>query len=348
MMRSILPAAALLGAAMLTGCAQTGAKTASVATEVAAETGPFRPFNATSPWNTKIPADAKIDPNSDVLMADFAELNPLHINIAEWSVAVYQVDAKTTPRQYVQGLYPNQYGRGFGPRKRIPIPNGATAGGPNPGTGYIVLEDRKTGTAWEMRQAGQNKDGGWYAGFGATVDLRGNGVNPPWMVAESPLMAASPRPSGVPLSAGLIRVDELKAGRIEHALAFAYGNVRTNAFVAPASTAMPSREGRADNPFGLPLGARIMLDPAYDIENTMLSPSAKVIARALQEYGAILVDEADGAVIYAEAAPDQLAEFKGLLSSEELHLLFAPEFMSRNFRVLEIGEVMPGVPTPKK
>lgn len=348
MMRSILPAAAFLGAAILAGCAQTGAEPAAAATDMLEQAGPYRPFSADSPWNTKIPADAKIDPNSDVLMADFVEMNPLHINIAEWSVAVYQVDAKTTPKHYVQALYPNQYGRGFGPRQRIPIPHGAAPGGPDLGTGYLVLEDRKTGSAWEMRQAGQNKDGGWFAGFGATVDLRGIGVNAPWMVAESPLLAASPRPSGVPLSAGLIRVDELKAGRIEHALAFAYGKVRTNAFVAPASMAMPSREGRADNPFGLPLGARIMLDPSYDIENTMLSPSAKVIARALQEYGAFLVDEADGAVLYAEAAPEQIAEFKGLLSSEELHLLFTPEFMSRNFRVLEIGEVMPGVPTPKK
>ena len=160
MLRSILPAAAFFGAAILAGCAQTGDKTPAATTELAADAGPYRPFSADSPWNTNIPSDAKIDPNSDVLMADFAEMNPLHINIAEWSVAVYQVDAKTAPKQYVQALYPNQYGRGFGPRQRIPIPNGAAPGGPELGTGYLVLEDRKAGTAWEMRQAGQNKDGG--------------------------------------------------------------------------------------------------------------------------------------------------------------------------------------------
>lgn len=348
MMRPLLPAAALLAAITLAACAQTGASAAAVAKETPVQSGPYRPFSETSPWNTKIPADAKIDPNSDVLMADLANFNPLHINMAEWSVAVYPVDAKTTPKRYVQALYPNQYGRGFGPRQRIPIPDGAAPGGPELGTGYLVLEDRAAGTAWEMRQAGQNRDGGWFAGFGATADLRGEGFNPPWMSAESPLMAASPRPSGLPLTAGLIRVEELKAGRIDHALAFAYPLVRTNAFVAPASTALPPMEGRPDNPFGLPLGARIMLDPAYDIENTMLSPSGKAIARALQEYGAILVDEAGGTVLYAEASPESLAEFKGLLSSEEMHLLFTPEFMSRNFRVLEIGTVMPGKPEMRR
>lgn len=346
MLRSFLPAAALLGTALLAGCAQTGGQTAAVSAEVPAQTGPYRPFSETSPWNTKIPADAKIDPNSDILMADFAGLNSLYINMPEWSVAVYPVDAKTTPRHYVQALYPNQYGRGFGPQQQIPIPEGATAGGPHLGTGYIVLEDRAAGTAWEMRQAGQNQDGGWYAGFGATVDLNGDGVSPPWMMAESPVAAASPRPSGVPLVAGLIRVDELKAGKIEHALAFGYPLARTNAFVPPASTALAPRDGQPGNPFGLPMGARIMLDPAYDIENTKLSPSAKVIARALQEYGAILVDEAGGMVLYAEAAPERLAEFEGLLSTEEMHLLFTPEFMSRNFRVLEIGTTMPGKPVP--
>lgn len=348
MMRTILPAAAILGAALLAGCAQTGASTAAVTTEIAEETGPYRPFSADSPWNTKIPADAKIDPNSDILMADFAELNPLHINMAEWSVAVYQVDQKTTPDHYVQALYPNQYGRGFGPRERIPIPDGAAPAGPDLGTGYIVLEDRKAGTAWEMRQAGQNKDGGWYTGFGATVNLRGDGVSPPWMMAESPLAAASPRPSGAPLVAGLIRVDELKAGKIEHALAFGYPLARTGAFVPPASTALGLQNGRAHNPFGLPMGARIMLDPDYDIENTLMTPSAKVIARALQEYGAILVDEAGATVLYAEAAPEKLAEFEGLLTSEELHLLFTPEFISRNFRVLDIGTVLPGKPELQK
>jgi hypothetical protein len=168
------------------------------------------------------------------------------------------------------------------------------------------------------------------------------------MTTESPLLAASPRPSGVPLTAGLIRVDELKAGNIEHALAFGYPNVRTNAFVSPASTGIASQEGRADNPFGLPLGARFRLDPSYDIENTKLSPSAKVIARALQEYGAILVDEAGGSVLYAEGSPEAIAEFKGLLTPEELHLLFTPEFMSKHFQVLEITGIMPAQPVQRK
>jgi hypothetical protein len=342
MLRQVLPAAALIGAVFLAGCAQTGATAPVATTEAPAETGPFRPFSAESPWNTKIPADAKIDPNSDVLTAQFLDLNPLHINIKEWSVAVYPVDAKTK-RRYVQALYPDQYGRGFGPRIQIPIPEGASPAGPDLGTGYIVLEDRAAGTAWEMRQAGQNPDGGWFAGFGSTIDLKGSGVNRPWMTEANRLMSGSPRPSGAPLLAGLIRVDELKAGQIDHALAFAYPNARMDAFVAPASDALAGKSPNAAGN-GLPLGTRIQLDPNYDVEDTKLSPEAKTIARALQTYGAILVDQAAGTVLYAEASPDKLAEWDGLLDSGELYLLFTPEFMSKNFRVLDMGETMPGQP----
>jgi len=347
MLRHVLPAAALLSAALITGCAQTGDKAAPVAAEAAAESAPWRPFSAASPWNTPIPAGAPIDPNSDVLMGEFAGLNALHINMPDWSVAIYPVD-ETTPKHYVRAIYPDHYGRGFGPSERVPIPAGASAAGPDFGTGFLVLEDRKAGKAWEMRQAGQNPDGTWFAGFGAVVDLRGTGVNPPWMKAESAAHSASPRASGVPLVAGLIRVDELKAGRIDHALAFAYPLARTGAFVPPASTALEAGNGRPVNPFGLPMGARIQLDPSYDIENTLMSPEGKVIARALQEYGAILVDDAGAAVLFAEAAPAQLAEWEGVLSPEELHLLFTPEFMSRNFRVLEIGPVLQGKPVERR
>lgn len=347
MLRQILPAAVLLSAALVTGCAQTGEKAAPAVTENIAETGPWRPFSATSPWNTPIASDTPIDPNSDVLMGEFADLNALYINMPEWSVAIYQVDADT-PKRTVQGLYPDSYGPGFGFNKRIPLPEGATAGGPDGGTGFLVLEDRKAGKAWEMRQAGQTEDGSWFAGFGAEVDLRGTGVNTPWMRASSATQGMSPRASGVPLVAGLIRVEELKAGRIDHALAFAYPIARTGAFVPPASTALEATQDRPVNPFGLPMGARIQLDPSYDIENTLLSPEGKVIARALQEFGAILVDDAGGTVLFAEAAPAQLAEWEGVLSPDELNLLFTPEFMSKNFRVLEIGPTLAGKPVQRR
>lgn len=347
MLRHLLSATALMGTALIAGCAQTGEAPPVLTADPAATQMDWRPFSAESPWNTKIAPDAKIDPDSDALTGVFADLNPLHINMPEWSVAVYYVDQTQTPKKPVQALYPDQYGTGFGPDALIPIPDGAKAAGPDLGSGYLAIVDRLHGMAWEMRQAGQYPEtGGWFAGYGAKVDLRASGVNAPWMEAPTPGVSGSPRPSGAPLLAGLIRVDEIKSGRIDHALAFAYPAVRTGVFVAPASTALEATDGREPNPFGMPMGTRIQLNPDYDIDQTLLSPEAKIIARALQEYGAILVDEADGTVLFAESGPEQLAAWEGVLAPGDLQLLFTPEFMSLNFRVLEIGTPMPGKPRP--
>lgn len=345
MLRQILPAAAVIGVALIAGCAQTGEKPPVRTADPAAEQLDWRPFSADSPWNTKIAPDAKIAPDSDALTGAFADLNPLHINMPDWSVAVYYADHTETPKHLVQPLYADHYGKGFGPKALIPIPDGAEAAGPELGTGYLAIVDKRYGLAWEMRQAGQYAgNGGWFAGYGAEVDLRGTGVNPPWMEAPTPDASGSPRASGTPLIAGLIRVDEIKAGRIDHALAFAYPGARRDVFVAPASTALEGVKGSTPNPFGMPMGTRIQLNPDYDIEQTLLSPSAKIIARALQEYGAILVDEADGTVLFAEAGPEQLAQWEGLLTPQDLQLLFTPEFMSLNFRVLDTGPTLPGKP----
>jgi hypothetical protein len=339
---------AVIGAALLSGCAQTGnapstsqtAQVASLATPEAS--GPWRPFSADSPWNRQIPAGTAYDPDSDVLAADFGNQPVLYINMPEWSVAVHPVDSEGVERRFVRPLYEGYYGRGFGPRKRVPIPDGASPAGPDGGTAYMVLEDRAAGAAWEMRQAGQDANGAWFAGFGSKIDLNGSGVNPVGAAANGPHDSTSPRPSGAPLIAGLIRVEDVKAGRIDHALAFGYKNVRTDTFVSPASTALKSGPDRPSNAAGLPFGTRIQLDPSYDIENTKLSPEGKVIARALQEYGAILVDEADGFVLYAEASPAALSEWNGLLEPGELHMLFTSDFMSKNFRILDIDPASAG------
>ena len=57
----------------------------------------WRPFSEDSPWNQRIPAGAASDPASAALIADFASRGPLHINIKDWSIPVYFVDADHTP-----------------------------------------------------------------------------------------------------------------------------------------------------------------------------------------------------------------------------------------------------------
>ncbi|ABI78722.1 putative lipoprotein [Hyphomonas neptunium ATCC 15444] len=344
--------AAALSILALAACAQTGTAAPPVVpsspqqiAEAAQAPAGWRPFSADSPWNTKIPSDAPVDPGSTEFMAQVASDNALYINIREWTVATYYIDAKTTPKRRVFPIFQTVQGRGFEPGTRIPAPDFATPSGPAGGTEFLAMIDPEAGKAWEMHQPRMNEeDGNWLTTFGAVIDLEGTGVPSPWMKAETPADAVASRPSAIPLIAGLIRLDEIKAGRIDHALAFAYPTPRTDRFVAPAGGALESGPDRPENHFGLPMGARIQLDPSYDIENTRLSANAKIVARALQEYGAILVEEAGATTLFAEGSPAQIDAWKGVLSPGDLQLLFTPEMMRENFRVLELGEQMPGRP----
>jgi hypothetical protein len=305
----------------------------------------WRPFAADSPWNTPIPANAAIDAKSKALIGDFAGNGSLYINIAEWSVPVYYIDMDQTPKHEVLDLYPGQYGRGFELPREIPIPDGAQSARPEGGLGYIAIVDKARNLEWDMRQAHQRDDGRWFTGFGAITNLRGSGVSPPWNDVEQPNLAASALASGFPLTAGLIRVEEINSGRIPHALMFAYPGARTDGFIFPASTTLPLA-GIADEreQTGMPLGARIQLDPKFDIDGSGLSREGKIIARALQEYGAYLGDSAGGNVLFAESAPTQLEAWDGTLESDELQAVFTPEMMAKHFRLIEMGDVLPGPP----
>ena len=90
------------------------------------------------------------------------------------------------------------------------------------------------------------------------------------------------------------------------------------------------------------MGAHIRLDPGFDVENSALGRSGKIIARALQDYGAYLGDFAGGNVIYAESSPQALKEWDEVLVSDELERVFTPEMIRRNFLLLNMGEVRRG------
>lgn len=56
-------------------------------------------------------------------------------------------------------------------------------------------------------------------------------------------------------------------------------------------------------PFAIPEGARLQLDPSLteeDFDRMGLDRAGKIIARALQEYGTILVDDSGSFKIYLE------------------------------------------------
>jgi hypothetical protein len=174
-------------------------------------------------------------------------------------------------------------------RGPYPIPVGAKIeGGPNAdGDRHVILRDAAACRAYELFAAHRNSDGSWRAGSGAIFDLRSNALRPRgWTSADA---------AGLPILPGLVRYDEVAAGRIDHAIRITAPRTR-NAFVWPARHAASSSSDAS-----LPaMGQRFRLKA--DVAISRLPAQARVVAQALKTYGAILAD--NGSAWYLSGTQD--------------------------------------------
>ena len=111
------------------------------------------------------------------------------------------------------------------------------------------------------------------------------------------------RGAGVPGYAGLIRPWEILQGHIDHVIAFSYPSPAEGRCVFPAS----KTDGNSALPYAIPEGARLQLDSSLtetDFDDMGLDRTGKIIARALQKYGMILVNTGGRTKIYVEDLVD--------------------------------------------
>jgi hypothetical protein len=102
---------------------------------------------------------------------------------------------------------------------------------------------------------------------------------------------------------GIIRPEEIAQGHIDHALVLRTPYVRANYIACPATNVWgPLSPGYKDDPKAIPLGARVQLDPKFDLAATSWPKWKKVVARALQTYGAYVADIGGTLEIGAEAS----------------------------------------------
>ncbi len=277
----------------------------------------WRPFSDDSPWNVPIPPNPEIDPNSNAMIAHLQQsTSPVFwINIYTYTVPIWMANSSTP--EYKVTCTHGYCGPDF---DHVPIPDGAV---PDPGSdAHMLILDLGRHKSWDMWLAHQSPDGSWTAGFGTTFDLNGDGVKP--------YGQGSARGSGFPLAAGLIYADEVRAGHIRHALVMAYDWPR-NCLVYPASTNC----GLSSDPNAIPIGARLQLDPSLDLDSLGLSPGAKVVARAMQEYGLYVGDNGYGLSLYAESFHGKPEDpWKELLQENDLVTL-----PINKLRVLKLGEL---------
>ncbi len=263
--------------------------------------GTWRPFSDDSPWNRTILAQPAVDPNSTQMIAHLMQSSSpvFWVNIYTYTVPIWTADG-STPEYAVTCTE----GNCSPDLDRVPIPDQAV---PDPGSdAHMLIVDLNRHMSWDMWWAHKQSDGSWKAGFGTAFDLLGDGVKP--------FGLGSARGSGFPLAAGLVYLEEVKAGHIRHALVMAYDWPR-GCLVYPASTNC----GLSSDPDAIPIGAHLQLDPSLDLDTLGLHPAARVIARAMQEYGLYVGDNGHGLSLYAESFYGKsLDPWAGLLGEDDL------------------------------
>jgi hypothetical protein len=182
--------------------------------------------------------------------------------------------------------YADESNRGPYPIPRqVPIEGGRGSDGDR----HAIVVDRSRCKLYELFAA-YPVDGGarWRAGSGAVWSMRSNKLRPRgWTSADA---------AGLPILPGLARYDEVKRGRIDHALRFTAPRTR-RAYIYPARHFASSLTDR-----GLPaMGQRLRLKRGFDVSR--FPRQTRVVLRALKRYGMILAD--NGSPWFVSGAPSK-------------------------------------------
>ncbi len=198
----------------------------------------------------------------------------------------YRTVSRRTKRVPVSFEYADESDRG-----RYPIPPNAPIEGGRSSTGdrHVILVDRSRCRLYELYAAyPQNGGRSWKAGSGAIWSLRSNRMRRRGHTSADA--------AGLPILPGLARPEEVRRGRIDHALRITVPRSR-RAFVYPA------RHFASDDPDpNLPaMGQRLRLKRSFD--TSRFPRQSRVVLRALKRYGAIVAD--NGAPWYVSGVPSR-------------------------------------------
>jgi hypothetical protein len=257
-------------------------------------------FPASNAWNQRVDK-LPVAADSDAIVRSIGVDDHMHADFGSglWDggpigIPITVVGRKT-PRSRVSFEYASESDKGPYPIPRgVRIEGGATADGDR----HALLLDRDRCKLYELFAVDPKAGGGWRAGSGAIFALRSNRLRPAgWTSADA---------AGLAILPGLARYDEVKRGRIDHALRFTVSRTR-RAYVYPA------RHFASDltDPTLPPMGLRLRLKASFDTRS--FPRQARIVLEALKRYGMIVAD--NGSDWYVSGAPDPR------WSNDQLHTL---------------------------
>ena len=167
--------------------------------------------------------------------------------------------------------------------RHAPVEGGSSSTGDR----HVLVLDNGNCFLYELYNSSVNSDGSWNADSTAVWDLLGDEQRPyTWTSADA---------AGLPIFPGLVRYDEVAAGKIQHAFRFTLPKTSA-AFTPPAS----HWAATSSDPTAPPMGMRLRLKSSYDISG--FSAQMQVILTAMKTYGLILAD--NGSALFVTGVSD--------------------------------------------
>jgi len=247
-------------------------------------------FPKSSQWNQRVD-DLPVLAGSDRMVRAIGADDTMH---ADFGSGLYQgakigipfvTVGRSQHRVPVRFDYDDESDPGPYPIPRhVPIEGGRSSDGDR----HVIVVDRARCRLYELFAAYPH-DGGdrWTAGSGAIWSLRSNKMRPAgWTSADA---------AGLPILPGLVRWNEVKRGRIDHALRFTVPETRRD-YIYPARH-FASDSNDPDLPA---MGQRFRMKSNYPIDG--FPRQARVVLNALKRYGMLVADNGSG--WYVTGAPN--------------------------------------------
>jgi hypothetical protein len=266
---------------------------------------PGREFSADSYVYKPLTDDAPVDPQSRSYVANIQRQIKKYYGHPDVSidggtppVYIVPMDQPTVRVKYVDWENPAAT---FPPLQSqwmaVPLPDGfQSASGPAGGDGdsEAVVYQPSSGKMWEfwaMKKTGMRVTDSkghevdeWGARWGGRMD--NIATNPGYWVTTPEGYKFGTTASGIPFLAGLITVDELQRGAIDHVVGFALPETLAERWSYPAQRT----DGNTYDADAIPEGAIFRLPARLNLDAMDMDPLARMIAKAVQKHGMILWD----------------------------------------------------------
>ena len=259
-------------------------------------------FPPDNPWNTRVD-DWPLHPDSRAIVASVGADKPLRYN-PDMPFVLVPPDQKKVAVQIT--VYPEESDPGpFPVPDELPIEGWPAEYKRDPKRRHLTLDDVMRDRLNEggdrhasvvdpvnrkLYELGGVKktDRGWQAGQVSVFDLASNKLRPDgWTSSDA---------AGLPIFPAVVRHDELKRGKVEHAMRVTVRRTR-RAYVYPAT----HYASRLTDPTLPRMGERLRLRKDFDTSG--FSPEVKTILEGLKRYGMFVAD--NGIEWAISVAPDE-------------------------------------------